>query len=168
MSKKISDDIVFEIEGEFKELTKMVRDLEMIVEESLFELSDNVDRDFIDALIEGLTDFLIKYDDFLFNVMSIAGEVRGVSEIGSKVLENLEKIKTDAKDASLELGDLRGMIKKSIAESQSISKIKQDLIKRINEKISRIKEYVTNQIIEDLKKLEKELEKAERYYEETE
>jgi len=144
-----------------------LKDLEIFVEENIFELSGNVSRDLIDTLLDSFQDFIIRYDDFLSDVISIAGEVRGFSRIGANIIKRLENIKEMAIETSKELEDLRGIIKEQVTKTQAIEDIKRELMKRINQKITAIRQYVIDQVTSDLMTLARELEKIERYYEET-
>jgi len=163
----MSDDIKYEIEKEFDSLMGKLKDLEIFIEENIFELSGNVSRDLIDTLLDSFQDFIIRYDDFLSDVISIAGEVRGFSRIGANIIERLENIKEMAIEASKELEDLRGIIKEQVTKNQAIEDIKRELMKRINQKITAVRQYVIDQVTSDLMVLARELEKIERYYEET-
>ena len=87
MSGGMSDDIKYEIEKEFDSLMGKLKDLEIFIEENIFELSGNVSRDLIDTLLDSFQDFIIRYDDFLSDVISIAGEVRGFSRIGANIIK---------------------------------------------------------------------------------
>ena len=167
MSKGMSDDIKYEIEKEFDSLMGKLKDLEIFVEGNIFELSGNVSRDLIDTLLDSFQDFIIRYDDFLSDIISIAGEVRGFSRIGANIIKRLENIKEMAIEASKELEDLRGIIKEQVAKNQAIEDIKRELMKRINQKITVVRQYVIDQVTSDLMTLARELEKIERYYEET-
>ena len=167
MSGGMSDDIKYEIEKEFDSLMGKLKDLEIFIEENIFELSGNVSRDLIDTLLDSFQDFIIRYDDFLSDVISIAGEVRGFSRIGANIIERLENIKEMAIEASKELEDLRGIIKEQVTKNQAIEDIKRELMKRINQKITAVRQYVIDQVTSDLMVLARELEKIERYYEET-
>jgi len=163
----MSDDIKYEIEKEFDSLMGKLKDLEIFVEGNIFELSGNVSRDLIDTLLDSFQDFIIRYDDFLSDIISIAGEVRGFSRIGANIIKRLENIKEMAIEASKELEDLRGIIKEQVAKNQAIEDIKRELMKRINQKITVVRQYVIDQVTSDLMTLARELEKIERYYEET-
>ena len=167
MSGGMSDDIKYEIEKEFDSLMGKLKDLEIFIEENIFELSGNVSRDLIDTLLDSFQDFIIRYDDFLSDVISIAGEVRGFSRIGANIIKRLENIKEMAIEASKELEDLRGIIKEQVTKNQAIEDIKRELMKRINQKITAVRQYVIDQVTSDLMTLARELEKIERYYEET-
>jgi len=163
----MSDDIKYEIEKEFDSLMGKLKDLEIFIEENIFELSGNVSRDLIDTLLDSFQDFIIRYDDFLSDVISIAGEVRGFSRIGANIIKRLENIKEMAIEASKELEDLRGIVKEQVTKNQAIEDIKRELMKRINQKITAVRQYVIDQVTSDLMTLARELEKIERYYEET-
>jgi len=163
----MSDDIKYEIEKEFDSLMGKLKDLEIFIEENIFELSGNVSRDLIDTLLDSFQDFIIRYDDFLSDVISIAGEVRGFSRIGANIIKRLENIKEMAIEASKELEDLRGIVKEQVTKNQAIEDIKRELMKRINQKITAVRQYVIEQVTSDLMTLARELEKIERYYEET-
>ncbi len=167
MSGGMSDDIKYEIEKEFDSLMGKLKDLEIFIEENIFELSGNVSRDLIDTLLDSFQDFIIRYDDFLSDVISIAGEVRGFSRIGANIIKRLENIKEMAIEASKELEDLRGIVKEQVTKNQAIEDIKRELMKRINQKITAVRQYVIEQVTSDLMTLARELEKIERYYEET-
>ncbi len=167
MSGGMSDDIKYEIEKEFDSLMGKLKDLEIFIEENIFELSGNVSRDLIDTLLDSFQDFIIRYDDFLSDVISIAGEVRGFSRIGANIIKRLENIKEMAIEASKELEDLRGIVKEQVTKNQAIEDIKRELMKRINQKITAVRQYVIDQVTSDLMTLARELEKIERYYEET-
>jgi len=163
----MSDDIKYEIEKEFDSLMGKLKDLEIFIEENIFELSGNVSRDLIDTLLDSFQDFIIRYDDFLSDVISIAGEVRGFSRIGANIIKRLENIKEMAIEASKELEDLRGIVKEQVTKNQAIEDIKRERMKRINQKITAVRQYVIDQVTSDLMTLARELEKIERYYEET-
>ena len=70
-------------------------------------------------------------------------------------------------EASKELEDLRGIVKEQVTKNQAIEDIKRELMKRINQKITAVRQYVIDQVTSDLMTLARELEKIERYYEET-
>lgn len=166
MKSKMSDDITFEIQKEFKELLEYLNDLELLIESSLYELTNNPKREHIEALIDTLDELITRYDEFLTSLISIAGEIRGFSKTGDKILDRVESVKGIANTAKNELEDLKGMIKEGFTNIQYLEDLKREIINRINEKIRYIRDYITSKIKDDLDILAKELEKMERYYEE--
>ncbi len=165
MRQKIPDDISYEIRDEFDHLYAYVKKLELFVEENLYELKENVEKDSISSLVESLNDFLIIYDDFLSNVISIAGEVRGYSKIGAEKIRHLERIKEQVASLVENLKELAGFAKEYTTNRPDIQKIKTDLVKTINGSIRSIRKYISEQLESDLRILSQELQKMERYYE---
>lgn len=168
MQKRMSDDTEYEINEEFKNVLRNLEDLEVFVEEEFVEINENTSKEVVDALLDAVQDFALKYDEFLTDIISIAGEVRGYSKTGEAILEQLEQIKKDAVEVSKELQELRGLIKEQANKNTIVKEIKEELVHRINEKITHIKNYLINQIEEDIETLENELKKMEKFYEETE
>ncbi len=165
MSQKVPDDVSYEIKSEFRKVYDRVKELELYVEENLIELKNNINRDLIKSLIDALNEFAVIYDDFLSNVISIAGEVRGYSKIGANKIKKLEAIKEQVSEIINELKDLLGFVKEYAVNKDYVEKIRKDMVNKVNQGIKALRSYISEQLDSDLRIISEELLKMEKYYE---
>jgi len=165
MSQKAPDDLSYEIKNEFRKIHERVEELEFYVEENLIELRDNINRESINSLIDALSEFTVMYDEFLSSVLSIAGEVRGYSKVGANKIRKIEDIKEQLSELINDLKDLLGFAKEYTVKRDYVEKIKNDMIRKVNESIKTLRTYISEQLDYDLKVISEELQKMEKYYE---
>ncbi|MHA1589387.1 MAG: hypothetical protein ACTSVA_02135, partial [Candidatus Njordarchaeales archaeon] len=165
--EKVADELSRRIKSEFEPILKLVEELELNFEETMPKFRENMTKEEVEATIDSLDNLAEKYEEFLMNITSIAGEVAGFSKEGEEAFRELEDVRNKLERLREVMIDFSGVLKKAFIEGENnpIQEVKKEYVEQLNKSLDELREFFSDRVYEIIRQLMDELEKIEAYYE---
>ncbi len=163
--KRILDNLEISIREDFKPIINLIKEMEEYVESNLIELpNDELDYTDVESLEDSIRELIDKYNSFIDELLPLAGTVKMQENEGAKSLESLEKFKSTLEKLLWNINELKEIFKGNKANSDTAKAIVLDFVKNINELISNVRAFLSQEIYASIDNILKDVEKIERYY----
>jgi len=164
--EKKFDDLIYRINNEFKPLFEQAKNLESMAESELYDLDDEISKPVLEVFNDTLESLHEKFVNFLNQLLSIAGEVKGFSKLGRWSFDKLDHIDDLFRDLRSRIEELTGLLKENISsvDNSGVNVLLKEMIYTTNNQISEIRKFFGEELFNILNNIKEELIKMESYY----